>query len=60
YIAFSELLPLLATGKLPLVEVKQISQSVNTTTLTIDNSTTLAAPFSTFSFSALGSPSRIQ
>ncbi|RZC74094.1 hypothetical protein C5167_049575 [Papaver somniferum] len=65
YTAFSELLPLLATGKLPLVEVKQISQSINTTALTIDNSTTLSGPFGTFSFSALAtyevrSPSRIQ
>ncbi|MCL7040568.1 hypothetical protein MKW94_007064 [Papaver nudicaule] len=65
YTAFSDLLPLLATGKLPLVEVKQISQYINTTALTIDNSTTLAGPFGTFSFSALAtyevrSPSRIQ
>ncbi|KAI3905081.1 hypothetical protein MKX01_017327, partial [Papaver californicum] len=33
FTAFSELLPLIATGKLPLVVVKQISQSINTTSL---------------------------
>ncbi|OVA02877.1 Plastid lipid-associated protein/fibrillin conserved domain [Macleaya cordata] len=65
YTAFSELLPLLAAGTIPLLKVKRICQSINTTTLTIDNSTTLSSPFATFSFSAsatfeVRSPSRIQ
>lgn len=65
YTAFSELLPLLALGALPLVKVEKITQEIDSNTLTIVNSTTLSSPFTTFSFSAsaafeVRSPSRIQ
>ena len=65
YTAFSELLPLLAAGTTPLLKVKQICQSINTSSLTIENSTTLSGPFGSFSFSAsaafeVRSPTRIQ
>ncbi|CAA0843261.1 Probable plastid-lipid-associated protein 3-chloroplastic [Striga hermonthica] len=65
YTAFSELLPLLAAGSIPSVKVEKISQSINTSSLIIENSTTLSTPFSSFSFSAsasfeVRSPSRIQ
>ncbi|GER34655.1 plastid-lipid associated protein PAP / fibrillinfamily protein [Striga asiatica] len=65
YTAFSELLPLLAAGTIPSVKVKKISQSIDTSNLIIENSTTLSTPFSSFSFSAsasfeVRSPSRIQ
>ncbi|XP_051114588.1 probable plastid-lipid-associated protein 3, chloroplastic isoform X2 [Andrographis paniculata] len=65
YTAFSELLPLLATGSLPLVKVEKISQSIDTSSLTIENFITLSNPVSQLSFSAsasfeVQSPSRIQ
>ncbi|KAJ8754343.1 hypothetical protein K2173_002794 [Erythroxylum novogranatense] len=65
YTAFSELLPLLAVGTLPLVKVENISQAIESSNLSIVNSTTLSSPFATFSFSAsatfeVRSPSRIQ
>ncbi|CAN0908033.1 Plastid lipid-associated protein 3, chloroplastic [Linum grandiflorum] len=66
YTAFSELLPLLAVGGTsPLLKVKKITQSINTNSATIVNSTTLSSPFADFSFSATAtfevrSPSRIQ
>ncbi|XP_057799215.1 plastoglobulin-1, chloroplastic [Salvia miltiorrhiza] len=65
YTAFSELLPLLAVGSIPFVKVEEISQSIDTSSLTIENSTTLSSPISTLSFSAIASfevrsPSRIQ
>ncbi|KAA0053023.1 hypothetical protein IC582_015039 [Cucumis melo] len=65
YTAFSELLPLLALGALPLVKVEKITQEIDSKTFTIVNSTTLSSPFTTFSFSAsaafeVRSPSRIQ
>lgn len=65
YTAFSELLPLLAAGSTPLLKVKSISQSIDTKSLSIDNSTTLSSPFAEFSFSAsasfeVRSPSRIE
>ncbi|KAG2326697.1 hypothetical protein Bca4012_035634 [Brassica carinata] len=65
YTAFSELLPLLAAGSTPLLKVKSISQSIDTKSLSIDNSTTLSSPFADFSFSATASfevrsPSRIE
>ncbi|XP_022145450.1 plastoglobulin-1, chloroplastic [Momordica charantia] len=65
YTAFSELLPLLALGTLPLVKVEKITQEIDSNTLTIVNSTTLSSPFTTFSFSAsaafeVRTPSRIQ
>ncbi|EEF43508.1 plastoglobulin-1, chloroplastic [Ricinus communis] len=65
YTAFSELLPLLAVGSVPLLKVEKISQEVDTSNLSIVNSTTLSSPFATFSFSAsasfeVRSSSRIQ
>lgn len=65
FTAFSELLPLLATGRIPLVKVEKISQSINSGSLTIDNSTTISGPVASLSFSAsaafeVRSPSRIQ
>ncbi|KAL5551041.1 hypothetical protein UlMin_001217 [Ulmus minor] len=65
YTGFSELLPLLAVGSTPLLKVNKITQSIDTSSLTIVNSTTLSSPFSTSSFSAsatfeVRSPSRIQ
>ncbi|KAI4303333.1 hypothetical protein MLD38_038978 [Melastoma candidum] len=52
YTAFSELLPLLAAGALPLVKVEKITQSIDSSSLTIVNSTTLSSPFASISFSA--------
>ncbi|KAE9445402.1 hypothetical protein C3L33_22700, partial [Rhododendron williamsianum] len=52
YTAFSELLPLLAAGTTPLLKVKSICQAINSSSLTIENSTNLSSPFATFSFSA--------
>ncbi|KAH0741457.1 hypothetical protein KY290_034500 [Solanum tuberosum] len=65
FTAFSELLPLLAVGNIPLLKVEKISQDVNTNSLTIENATTLSSPVATLSFSATAtfevrSPSRIQ
>ncbi|KAG7952564.1 hypothetical protein I3843_12G067000 [Carya illinoinensis] len=65
YTAFSELLPLLAAGTSPFLEVKEIRQTIDTRDLTIVNSTTLSSPFATLSFSAsatfeVRSPTRIQ
>ncbi|XP_057761619.1 plastoglobulin-1, chloroplastic [Arachis stenosperma] len=65
YTASSELLPLLAVGSLPLLKVDKISQTIDTGSLTIINSTTLSSPFTTLSFSASASfevrtPTRIQ
>ncbi|XP_073133096.1 plastoglobulin-1, chloroplastic [Henckelia pumila] len=65
FTAFSELLPLLAAGSVPFVKVKKIGQSIDTSSLTIENSTTLSTPTINLSFSAsasfeIRSPSRIQ
>lgn len=65
FTAFSELLPLLAVGTIPLLKVEKISQAISTSSLTIENSTTLSSPVATLSFSATAafevrSPSRIQ
>ncbi|KAH7576513.1 hypothetical protein ACOSP7_003113 [Xanthoceras sorbifolium] len=65
YTAFSELLPLLAVGATPLLKVEKICQTIDTSSLSIVNSTMLSSPFATFSFSAsasfeVRSPSRIQ
>ncbi|XP_061343068.1 plastoglobulin-1, chloroplastic [Gastrolobium bilobum] len=65
YTASSELLPLLAVGTLPLLKVDKISQTIDTSSFTIINSTTLSSPFASWSFSAsasfeVRSPTRIQ
>jgi len=58
-------LPLLAAGRLPLLKVDRISQTIDTSSFTIINSTTLSSPFASLSFSAsasfeVRSPARIQ
>lgn len=65
YTAFSELLPLVAIGTIPLLKIEKISQEIDSKSMTIINATTLSSPFATFSFSATASfevrsPSRIQ
>ncbi|KAF7829195.1 plastoglobulin-1, chloroplastic [Senna tora] len=65
YTASSELLPLLAAGSIPLLKVDKISQTIDTGSSTIVNSTTLSSPFNYLSFSAsasfeVRSPTRIQ
>ncbi|XP_068650403.1 plastoglobulin-1, chloroplastic [Aristolochia californica] len=65
YTAFSELLPLLSAGTLPLVKLQKITQEIDTSSSTIKNSTTFTSPFATISFSAsasfeVRSPSRVQ
>lgn len=65
YTAFSELLPLVAIGTIPLLKIEKISQKIDSKSMTIINATTLSSPFATFSFSATASfevrsPSRIQ
>lgn len=65
YTAFSELLPLLAASNLPLVTVDKICQSIDSSSLTIENSITISSPAATLSFSAsaafeVRSPTRIQ
>jgi len=65
YTAYSELLPILAAGATPLVKVKQISQEIDSKSMTIVNASTLTTPFASFSFSATASfevqsPSRIE
>lgn len=65
YTASSELLPLLAAGRLPLLKVDKITQTIDTSSSTIINSTTLSSPFASLSFSASASfevrtPTRIQ
>jgi len=59
------LLPLLAVGATPLLKVEKITQAIDTSNQTVENSSTLSSPFATFSFSAsasfeVRSPSRIQ
>ncbi|PAN48257.1 hypothetical protein PAHAL_9G371700 [Panicum hallii] len=65
YTAYSELLPILAAGATPFVKVKQISQGIDSKSMTIVNGSTLTTPFASFSFSATASfevqsPSRIE
>ncbi|CAN6294157.1 unnamed protein product [Urochloa humidicola] len=65
YTAYSELLPILAAGATPFVKVKQISQEIDSKSMTVVNASTLTTPFASFSFSATASfevqsPSRIE
>jgi len=65
YTSFSELFPLLATGTLPLLKVQEISQKIDSETLTVENSVQLAGPLATASFSTnatfeVRSPKRVQ
>lgn len=65
YTSFSELYPLLAAGTLPLVKVKEISQKIDSETLTVENTVQFAGPLATTSFSTnatfeVRSPKRVQ
>eukprot|EP00252_Welwitschia_mirabilis_P008322 TRINITY_DN200_c0_g1_i3.p1 TRINITY_DN200_c0_g1~~TRINITY_DN200_c0_g1_i3.p1 ORF type:complete len:362 (+),score=108.27 TRINITY_DN200_c0_g1_i3:663-1748(+) len=65
YTSFSELLPLIAAGTLPLVKLEKICQEINTNKFTVQNTATYVGPFASFSFRALatfdvGSPKRIE
>lgn len=65
YTAFSELIPLVAIGTIPLLKVDKISQEINSKSMTIINATIISSPVATLSFSATASfevrsPSRIQ
>ncbi|XP_052169582.1 probable plastid-lipid-associated protein 3, chloroplastic isoform X2 [Oryza glaberrima] len=65
YTAYSELLPILAVGAAPLFKVDEISQEIDTNSMTIVNASTISSPFTSFSFSATASfdvqsPSRIE
>uniref|UniRef100_A0A2P2JTI8 Uncharacterized protein MANES_17G014600 n=1 Tax=Rhizophora mucronata TaxID=61149 RepID=A0A2P2JTI8_RHIMU len=65
YTAFSELLPLLAVGTLPLLKIEKITQGINISNASIVNMITFSSPFATSSFSATAtfevrSPSRVQ
>uniref|UniRef100_A0A0E0IWX1 Plastid lipid-associated protein/fibrillin conserved domain-containing protein n=1 Tax=Oryza nivara TaxID=4536 RepID=A0A0E0IWX1_ORYNI len=65
YTAYSELLPILAVGAAPLFKVDEISQEIDTNSMTIVNTSTISSPFASFSFSATASfdvqsPSRIE
>ncbi|RDX57715.1 Plastoglobulin-1, chloroplastic [Mucuna pruriens] len=65
YTSSSELLPLLAAGRLPLLKVDKITQTIDTSSLSIINSITFSSPFASLSFSAsasfeVRSPARIQ
>lgn len=65
YTSFSEIFPLLATGTLPLLKVQEISQKIDSETLTVENSVQFAGPLATTSFSTnatfeVRSPKRVQ
>lgn len=65
YTVNSELTGLLGLGRLPGIEVGEISQSVNALTLSITNTVTIGGPISRTAFSAkaafeIMSPKRIQ
>lgn len=65
YTSFSELFPLLAAGTLPLVKVGEISQFIDSTALTVENSVSFTGPLATTSFSTsasfeVRSPKRVQ
>lgn len=65
YTSFSELLPLIAAGTLPFVNLGKICQEIDVDKFTIENSASYSGPFTTFSFRALASfevrsPKRIE
>jgi hypothetical protein len=51
YTSFSGLFPLLSTGSLPLVKVEEISQTIDSENLTVQNSVQFAGPLATTSIS---------
>lgn len=65
YTSYSEIFPLLATGNLPLVKVGEISQTIDSSAFTVENSVVFEGPLTTTSFSTsasfeVRSPKRVQ
>ncbi|KAJ4703994.1 Plastid-lipid-associated protein, chloroplastic [Melia azedarach] len=65
YTSFSGLFPLLSRGTLPLARVEEISQTIDSENLTVQNSIRFAGPFSTTSITTnakfeVRSPKRVQ
>lgn len=65
YTSFSGLFPLLSRGTLPLVKVKEISQTIDSDKFTVQNSVQFASPLTTTSFITNGkfevrSPRRVE
>lgn len=65
YTSFSGLFPLLSQGRLPLVKVEEISQTIDSEQFTVQNSVQFSGPFSTTSVSTnakfeVRSPKRVQ
>ncbi|CAJ1962580.1 unnamed protein product [Sphenostylis stenocarpa] len=65
YTSFAGLFPLLSSGKLPLVKVEEISQTIDSENFTVQNSVQFAGPLTTTSISTnakfdVRSPKRVQ
>jgi len=65
YTSFSGLFPLLSRGTLPLVKVEEISQTIDSENLTVQNSVLFSGPLATTSISTnakfeIRSPKRVQ
>jgi hypothetical protein len=65
YTSFAGLFPLLSSGLLPLLKVEEISQTIDSESLTVQNSVLFAGPLSTTSISTnakfeVRSPNRLQ
>ncbi|XP_057960538.1 light-induced protein, chloroplastic-like isoform X2 [Malania oleifera] len=65
YTSFAGLLPLMSRGTLPLVEVEEISETIDSETFTVQNSVQFSGPLTTTSVSANAkfeprSPQRVQ
>jgi hypothetical protein len=52
YTSNSELIPLLALGRLPLVEVGEVTQTIDAASMSVENSLQLSVPFSRTSLGA--------
>ncbi|PNX58720.1 plastid-lipid-associated protein chloroplastic-like, partial [Trifolium pratense] len=65
YTSFAGLFPLLSSGLLPLLKVEEISQTIDSESLTVQNSVLFAGPLTTTSISTnakfeVRSPNRLQ
>ncbi|KAL2931255.1 Plastid-lipid-associated protein chloroplastic [Bienertia sinuspersici] len=65
YTSFAGLFPLLSQGRLPLVKVEEISQTIDSTNFTVQNSVQFSGPLATTSLSTnakfeVRSPKRVQ
>lgn len=65
YTSFAGLFPLLSRGNLPLVKVEEISQTIDSENLTVQNSVQFSGPLATTSISTnakfeVRSPKRVQ